>query len=31
MPESKKEKQEFFFHPTTELDENVIIGKNTKI
>ncbi len=25
------EKEEFFIHPTTELDENVIIGKNTKI
>ena len=31
MPDSKHEKQDFFIHPTTELDENVTIGKDTKI
>ena len=31
MSEIGYEKQEFFVHPTTELDEHVTIGKNTKI
>jgi len=31
MPDSKHKKEKFFVHPTTELDANVTIGKDTKI